>query len=190
MTLNSMNDLMVHQLRDLYSAERQVLLVWPQLAELASSHSLTIALEHHRDETVRHIARLDEIFELLDLSPRGVRCRGMEGLLVDALADANAQTDPALRDSSIVANCQRVEGYELAVYGTSRIFAESLELDRVVTLLEQTLAEEEAADAALAAIAESETSPAALAATRRALSPQVVGMIHPDYGGRNLRITV
>ncbi len=190
MTLNSMHDLMVHQLRDLYSAERQVLLVWPQLAELADSERLRIALEHHREETLRHIARLDEIFEVLGLSPRGVRCRGMEGLLVDALAEATAQPDAALRDASIVANCQRVEGYELAVYGTSRIFAESLDLERVVKLIEQTLGEEEAADAALAAIAESEVGPAALAATRRALSPQVVGMIHPEYGARNLRITV
>jgi ferritin-like metal-binding protein YciE len=192
MTLDTMHDLLIHQLRDLYSAERQILLVWPQLIERSSSHSLAKALSHHREDTVRQIIRLDEAFHILDASPTGVRCRGMEGLLVDALANAAEQSDPAIRDSGIIADAQRVEGYELAVYGTARIFAESLGYDRIVAMLEQTLAEEEAADMILAEIAEREVQPAAIVASSRAEIPAgVVGLIRPSNSGqRVLRITV
>ena len=192
MTLDTMHDLLIHQLRDLYSAERQILLVWPQLIERSTSHSLAKALAHHREDTVRQIIRLDEAFSILDASPMGVRCRGMEGLLVDALANASEQADPAIRDSGIIADCQRVEGYELAVYGTARIFAESLGYTGIVTMLEQTLAEEEAADMILSEIAEREVQPAAIVASSRAEIPSgVVGLIRPSVSGnRVLRITV
>ena len=167
MTLDTMNDLLVHQLRDLYSAERQILLVWPQLIQRTSSRRLALALEEHRGESVKQVARLLECFEMLDASPHGVRCRGMEGLLVECLAGLSEHSDPAVRDAGIIADAQRVEGYELAVYGTARIFAEALEMPQIVAMLERTLAEEEAADRKLSEIAATEVNPAALSAAVR-----------------------
>jgi ferritin-like metal-binding protein YciE len=167
MSLASMHDLLVHQLQDLHSAERQILLVWPQLIQRASSRNLALALEEHRAETVRQIARLDECFEILEASPHGARCRGMEGLLIECLANLTQHDDPAVRDAGLIADCQRVEGYELAVYSNARIFAESLEHAQIVVLLDRTIAEEEAADARLATLAEHEINPLALAAALR-----------------------
>lgn len=192
MTRDIMSDLLVHQLRDLYSAERQILLVWPQFVERSTSGSLVRALAAQRNEAVRHLARLEESFEILSLSPIGVRCRGMESLLVDALANAAEQVDPAQRDAGIIVDCQRVKGYELAVYGTARLFAESLGHQQIVSMLELTLAEEEHAEATLSAIAEREVNPAAhLAARLQPRPPEVVGIIQPSPSGRRvLRITV
>jgi ferritin-like metal-binding protein YciE len=189
MSLGSIHDLLIHQLRDLYSAERQILLVWPQLIDRSASQALRTALAGHRDETARHVVRLEEAFWLLETVPHGVRCRGMEGLLMEALSNASAQSDPALRDSGIISDCQRVEGYELAVYGTARIFAESLGHHRIVAMLERTLEEEEAIDAVLSGIAEREVGPAALrAASREARHPELVRSISAPR--RQLRITV
>lgn len=162
MSLASMHDLLVHQLQDLHSAERQILLVWPQLAQRSSSRNLALALEEHRTETVRQIARLHECFEMLEAHPHGGRCRGMEGLLVECLANLTRHKDPAVRDAGLVADCMRVEGYELAVYSNARIFAEALERPQIVVLLDRTIAEEEAADARLASLAEYEINPLAL----------------------------
>jgi ferritin-like metal-binding protein YciE len=167
MTLASMHDLLVHQLQDLHSAERQILLVWPQLIQRTSSRNLALALEEHRVETVRQIARLHECFEMLEATPHGTRCRGMEGLLVECLANLSAHQDPVVRDAGLIADCQRVEGYELAVYSNARIFAEALEHAQIVVLLDRTIAEEEAADARLASVAEHEVNPLALASALR-----------------------
>ncbi len=172
MSLGSMHDLLVHQLRDLHSAERQILLVWPQLIQRASSRNLALALEDHRAETVRQIARLHEAFEMLEASPIGVRSRGMEGLLVECLTNVAEHADPAVRDAGMIADCQRVEGYELAVYGNARIFADALEHHQIVHLLDRTIAEEEAADARLAEIAEHEVNPLALASAMREAAEQ------------------
>lgn len=189
MPLGSIHDLLIHQLRDLYSAERQIVLVWPQLMERSTSKALRNALAIHRDESMRHVVRLEEAFWILEAAPQGVRCRGMEAILVEALANAEGQSDPALRDSGIIADCQRVEGYELAVYGTARIFAESLGHARIVAMLERTLEEEEAIDAVLAGIAEREVGPAALrAASREARHPEL--RLAHSAPVRALRITV
>lgn len=166
-TLDSVNDLLLYQLRDLHSAERQILRVWPELVQQARSRNLALALEEHRTETVRQIARLHECAEMLGASPHGVRCRGMEGLMVECLANLASHRDPAVRDAGIIADCQRVEGYELAVYGNARIFARALGLAQVVALLDRTIAEEEATDARLAAIAEHEVNPRAVASAIR-----------------------
>jgi ferritin-like metal-binding protein YciE len=136
------------------------------------------------------VVRLEEAFWLLEASPQGVRCRGMEAILVEALANAADQSDPALRDSGIIADCQRVEGYELAVYGTARIFAESLGHARIVAMLERTLDEEESIDAVLSGIAEREVGPAALRAARRAARRPSLALSTDDLTRRRLRITV
>jgi ferritin-like metal-binding protein YciE len=167
MSLDSVHDLLLHQLRDLHCAERQVLRVWPELILHAHSRNLALVLEEHRTETVRQIARLHECAEILGASPHGVRCRGMESLMVECLASLAGHRDPAVRDAGIIADCQRITGYQLAVYGNARIFAEALELDHVVRLLDRTIAEEEVTDARLTAIAEHEVNPRAIASAIR-----------------------
>lgn len=187
MSLASMHDLLVHQLQDLHSAERQILLTWPQLIQRAASRNLALALEEHRAETVRHIARLHECFEMLEATPHGMRCRGMEGLLVECLANLTEHRDPAVRDAGMIADCQRVEGYELAVYGNARIFAEALDHAQIVVLLDRTIAEEEAADARLAVIAEYEVNPLALASALRRDHDDEEGVAIPISRARQWR---
>ncbi len=167
MSVDSMTGLLLHQLGDLHASERQILLVWPTLVRRASSRSLKLALEEHRIDTERHLARLHEIFEVLDSRPFGNRCRGMDAVLVECFANLAEHADGAIRDAGLIADCRRVEAYEIAVYGTARVLAQALGHDHVVTLLDRTLAEEEAADQRLAEIATGEVYPAAVAAAIR-----------------------
>lgn len=191
MSISTMHDLLIHQLRDLYSAERQILLVLPQLTERCTSRALADALTHHRVETALHVVRLEEALRSLAALPHGVRCRGMELILLDALTNAREQHDPALRDAGIIVDCQRTAGYALAVYATARVFAESLGHAQVAEVLQRTLDEVEASDAALAAIAQFEVRPALIASALRAPPPEVVGSIIPaPTGPRLVRITV
>lgn len=168
MSLDTMQDLLVHQLRELYSAERQILRAWPVLAARSSARSLRLSLQLHRDDTTRHVVRLEQALELLGAEPLGQHCVGMERLLAEALKNAEEQADPALRDALILGDCQRVEGYEMAVYSSARVFAESLGFSEIVTLLERTLTEEEVADAILTEIERREVRPAALRAQHSA----------------------
>lgn len=167
MSVDSMTGLLLHQLGDLHASERQILVVWPQLVRRASSRSLKIALEGHRLETERHLARLHEAFEMLGTRVFGTRCRGMDAVLVECLANLAEHADGAIRDAGLIADCRRVEAYEMAVYGTARVLAEALGHTQIVSLIERTLFEEEEADRRLAAIADLEVHPAAVAAAVR-----------------------
>jgi ferritin-like metal-binding protein YciE len=163
MAFDSMRDLLEHQLRDIYSAERQILRAMPLVIAAAVNRRLAAALEQHRLETEKQVVRLEACFSHLGTSPRGVLCRGMEGLLEEMLADVMEEGRVEVRDAGIIADCQRVEQHELAMYGNARIFAHGLGEHQIVKLLDRTVMEEEAADAALADIAEQEVNPAALA---------------------------
>jgi ferritin-like metal-binding protein YciE len=192
MTLDTTQDLLVYQLRELYSAERQIVRAWPVLASCSTSRSLRLALQLHRDDSTRHVVRLEQALELLDAEPLGVHCVGMERLLTEALTNAGEEHDPATRDALILGDCQRVEGYEMAVYSSARVFAESLGLSQVVALLERTLTEEEVADAILSQIERAEVRPASLM-TRRLqpdLAEGVIGTIATPSMGQRLRATV
>jgi ferritin-like metal-binding protein YciE len=187
-----MQDLLVYQLRDLYSAERQILRAWPVLATCSTARSLRLALQLHRDDTTRHVVRLEQALELLGAEPTGMHCTGMERLLAEALTNAGEESDPALRDALILGDCQRVEGYELAVYSSARVFAETLGHSEIVTLLERTLTEEEVADAILTEIERREVRPASLRARQlRPVAPAgVVGEICAPHVGQRLLVTV
>ncbi len=184
----TVHDLLLHQLRDLHSAERQILRVWPELIGHARSRNLALTLEEHRTDTVRHIARLHECTEMLDALPHGERCRGMEILMVECLTHLAQERDPAVRDAAMIADCQRVEGYELAVYGNARIFALGLGLHHMVALLDRTIAEEEAIDARLAAIAEHEVNPRAVASAIRNANETVAIPISRARQQRGLQV--
>ncbi|HET9065554.1 MAG TPA: DUF892 family protein [Gemmatimonadales bacterium] len=162
MPFSSLQQLLTSQLRDLYSAERQVLLIWPQLAQQVRSSALREAIESHRAETGRQLARLIEILDSLNQAATGLRSRGMEGLLVELLTQLAAGNPSPVRDAAILAGCQRVESYEMAGYSSTISIARALDLPLAVRLLSATLSEEEAARRRLEMIATAEIHPAAI----------------------------
>jgi len=164
MSIATMHDLFLHELRDLYNAEGQVLKALPKLAGKASNRSLVAALAKHLKETEQHEARLEQCFELLDVPSRGKRCYGMEGLLREATEQSEDAENEEVRDAAIIGACQKVEHYEISSYGTARAFAEKLGLSDIATLLTDTLDEEAAANERLTDIAESEVNVQALEA--------------------------
>ncbi len=162
MSFSSLQQLLTNQLRDLYSAERQVLLIWPQFVQQVRSSSLREAMESHRAETGRQLARLIEVLDSLNQSATGLRSRGMEGLLVELLTQLATGNPSPVRDAAILAGCQRVESYEMAGYSSAISIARALDLPQAVQLLSATLVEEEAARRRLEMIATAEIHPAAI----------------------------
>lgn len=153
MQLQTLHDLFVEQLRDLYSAETQLLQALPEMAGAASDDELGKAFAHHLEETRDHVSRLEEIFGQLGTSAAGETCQGMQGLLREGREFLTIQGDPALRDAALIAAAQRVEHYEIAAYGTARTLADQLDLAEAKDLLDQILDEEANADKLLTKIA-------------------------------------
>ena len=147
--IESLRDLYVDHLKDLYSAENQITKALPKVIKNVTSPELKKALENHLKETMKQVDRIEQIFSSLDGSPRGKKCVGMEGVLEEG-KEAMAEKMPAdLMDAALIGGCQKVEHYEISAYGTVRAFAELLGEDEAVDLLGQTLEEEKAADAKL-----------------------------------------
>jgi ferritin-like metal-binding protein YciE len=154
MKIDSLEKLYVHELKDLYSAENQILDALDDLIKAASDRDLRTALTSHRKETEQHVSRITRLFENLDFEPGGHKCKGIEGLLNEA-SDALKETEgDAVRNAAIIAGCQRVEHYEMAAYGVARAFAAKLGRHDDVKVLTQTMEEEGAADRTLTQIAE------------------------------------
>ncbi len=187
MSFSSLQQLLTNQLRDLYSAERQVLLIWPQFAQQVRSSSLREAMESHRAEAGRQLARLIEVLDILNQSATGLRSRGMEGLLVELLTQLATGNPSPVRDAAILAGCQRVESYEVAGYGSAISIARALDLPQAVGLLSATLAEEEAAGRRLEMIATAEIYPAAVAYASVVRTPVLEAEAIPITSARSLR---
>jgi len=153
MKMKTLSDLLIHELKDLYSAEKQLTKALPKLVKAATNENLKQALEDHLDETERQVERLDEIFGQLDASPRGPKCAAMEGLVEEGKKILEEEMDDDVRDAAIIAAAQRVEHYEIAGYGCARTFAQQLGHDKVAAMLQETLDEEKAADEKLTEIA-------------------------------------
>jgi len=153
MELQSLNDVLVHELKDLHSAETQLLDALPKMAQAASNGELRQAFEHHLDETRDHVSRLEEIFGQIGTSAGGETCEGMEGLIKEGEETISTDGDPAAKDAALIAAAQRVEHYEIAAYGTARTLADQLGIDDAKELLDQTLDEESSADKLLTKIA-------------------------------------
>jgi ferritin-like metal-binding protein YciE len=151
--LQTLNDLFVEQLQDLYSAEMQLVEALPKMASAASHDELRQAFEHHLEETRGHVERLREVFGRLGRTPGGETCQAMKGLIAEGEEVVQAQGDPAVKDAALIAAAQRVEHYEIAGYGTVRTFADQLDLGDAKDLLDQTLDEESSADKLLTKIA-------------------------------------
>lgn len=157
----TLNDLFVHQIKDLYDAEHRLTYAIPKMAEAAHSADLKSAFELHLTETKRQIERLDKVFELIEAKPERVTCDAMKGLVSEGDDVIDASGDPAVIDAALIAAAQRVEHYEMAGYGTARTLANHLGLHQVAGLLQQTLEEEANADDKLTRIAESSVNVAA-----------------------------
>lgn len=155
MELESLRALYVDELKDLYSAEGQILKALPRMVKAASSRDLKRALTEHERVTRKQVKRLERIFKDLDESPRGKKCRGMEGLLEEGKELISEKPEPDVLDAGLISKAQHVEHYEIAGYGTVRAWAEQLGLDQHVELLQETLDEEGEADKRLSQLAES-----------------------------------
>jgi ferritin-like metal-binding protein YciE len=154
MKLNSLRDLLVEELRDLYSAENQILKALPKMAKAASSPELQSGFQEHLEQTRGHVERLDRIFEMLDAKSRGKKCKAMEGLLEEGKEIMGEDGEPPVMDAALIGAAQRVEHYEIAGYGCARTYARILGEDEIADLLQQTLDEEAETDRKLTDIAE------------------------------------
>ncbi len=155
MALETLHDLYVDELRDLYNAENQLLTALPKMATAASAPELAAAFNEHLTETKIHIERLETVFKELDTSPKGKKCKAMEGLLAEGKDLLAEDADPSVMDAALIAMAQRVEHYEMAGYGCVRTFARLLGEDEAADLLQATLDEEGAVDKKLTQLAES-----------------------------------
>jgi ferritin-like metal-binding protein YciE len=159
--LDSLRDLMVEELRDLYSAETQLLDALPKMAEAASSNQLKSAFSHHLEETRQHVSRLERIFQQIGEKSSGETCEAMKGLIKEGEILVKAEGEPDVRDAGLIGAAQRVEHYEIAGYGTARSLARRLGEGQIAETLQQTLNEEAEADKKLTSIAESQVNIAA-----------------------------
>ncbi len=153
MKLESLNDLYLAELKDLYSAEDQIIDALPKIIDKVHSPGLRQALESHLEETRGHVSRLEQVFEMSGQPAKKQKCKGMAGLLDEGDELIGTDAAPAVRDAAIIAACQRVEHYEIAAYGTVRTYADQLGLTRAASVLQQTLDEESAADEKLTSLA-------------------------------------
>jgi ferritin-like metal-binding protein YciE len=153
--INSLHDLYVEQLRDLYDAETQLIKALPKMAEASTSDELRRGFEEHLEQTKGHTQRLETIFENLGQKPKGKKCKGMEGLVKEGSETLEEDIeDEDVKDAAIIAAAQRVEHYEIAAYGTVKTFANLLGEREAESLLEQTLQEEKETDTKLTELAE------------------------------------
>lgn len=154
MRLKSLEELYIDELKDLYSVEKQILRALPKMAKAATAPDLKAAFEEHEKMTQEQKKRLETIFEKMERSPRGKKCKGMEGILEEGEELMEEEAEPEVLDAGLIAAAQRVEHYEMAGYGTARTYARLLGHTDAEKLLQKTLDEEMETDEKLTALAE------------------------------------
>ena len=154
MELNTLRDLYIDELKDLWSAEKQLVKALPKMAKAANDPELSKAFTTHLRQTERQVQRLEQIFEEIGESPRGKKCVGMEGLIEEGSELIKEKPDAEVLDAGLISKAQHVEHYEMAGYGTVRTYAQLLGYDRQAQLLQETLDEEGEADKLLTRLAE------------------------------------
>jgi ferritin-like metal-binding protein YciE len=152
--ITTLEDAYIEQLRDLYSAETQLVKALPKMAKAANSEELRNGFLEHLEQTKEHVTRLEQIFEELDEKPTGKKCAAMAGLVEEGSETIHEDASPAVKDSLLIAAAQRVEHYEIAGYGTVKTFATLLGHEEAAELLEETLNEETETDEKLTEAAE------------------------------------
>lgn len=161
MTLDTLDKVLLMQLRDLYSAERQLIAALPKLADAAGSRDLKNAFRAHLKETKAQATRLEQIFKMLKEDPGNEQCEAMRGLIAEGSEIMELQGEPSVKDAALIAAAQRVEHYEIAGYGCARAFARRLGRKEIEKLLQATIEEEGNADKTLTKIADAYEPPAA-----------------------------
>ncbi len=160
--IKDLKTLMVHELKDLYSAETQIIKALPKLAKAAHHAELKAAFETHHEESKLQLQRLEKIFQAVEYSPGGHHCKGMEGLLLEGNDMIEEDAPEEVKDAGLITSAQRVEHYEIAGYGCARTFARLLGMDDIADILQETLDEEIATDQKLTMLAESMINEAAI----------------------------
>jgi ferritin-like metal-binding protein YciE len=153
--MQTLEDMYMDLLKDLYSAEKQLVKALPKMAKAADASDLQKAFQDHLRQTEGHVERIERIFSELGGSPRGKKCVGMEGLIAEGSELMKEDAEPEVLDAGLIAAAQKVEHYEIAGYGTARTWAERIGHENAARLLQQTLDEESAANEKLTQIAES-----------------------------------
>lgn len=154
MKLDSLHNLFVHELKDLHSAESQLVEALPKMVDAASSSELKQAFSHHLEQTRQHVSRLEQIFDQIGEKANGETCEAMKGLIKEGDKLLKEDGESTVKDAALIAAAQRVEHYEIAAYGSARTYAELLKMDKAKDLLQATLNEEGDADRKLTRIAE------------------------------------
>lgn len=185
MELESLHELYLEKLRDLYSAEQQILKALPKVRKKVTHEELQEAMDTHLAQTEQQLQRLDRIFEELGESPKGKHCKGMEGLLAEASELMGEDAEPDVMDAGLIAAAQAVEHYEMAGYGSARTYAELLGFDDHSELLQQTLNEEEETDRILTEIAMTSVNIEAMGEEGGADEEEAVAKPTARSGGRS-----
>jgi ferritin-like metal-binding protein YciE len=159
--LKSIRDLYVEELQDLYDAEHQITAALPKLSQAAHAPELKKAFDEHLKQTEGQIGRLEQIFQQLDTSPKGKKCKGVAGLITEGQEFLKEEAEAEVKDAGLIAAAQKVEHYEISGYGTVRTYAQLLGETDAVTLLQATLDEEGATDKKLTSLAERKINKAA-----------------------------
>jgi ferritin-like metal-binding protein YciE len=153
--LTSLDDLLVHELQDIYHAEGQIIKALPKMVKAASHPELQAAFEEHLEQTEGQVERLDQAFKLLGVPAKGQKCEGMAGLIEEGKKMMEEDAEPSVMDAALIAAAQKIEHYEIASYGCLCTYAEMLGYEQVHDLLGQNMEEEELTDEKLSALAES-----------------------------------
>ncbi len=161
MKMESLDELLAEELKDIYSAEKQLLRALPKMAKKASSPELKRALQEHTEMTQRQVERLEDVFEALGKPAKAKTCKAMQGLIEEASEIMDEDASPAVLDAGIIAAAQKVEHYEIASYGTVRTWARLCGQEEAAGLLQETLDEESQTDERLTELAESLVNPKA-----------------------------
>ena len=154
MAVKSIEELFIHELSDIYSAEKQLTKALPRLARAAEAPELVAAFELHLEETQGQIERIDQVVEVLDIKLKRIKCAAMEGLVEEGKEVIDSIKAGALRDAALIGGAQKVEHYEIAAYGTLCALAKQLGYTEALALLKETLAEEKSTDEKLTLLAE------------------------------------
>jgi ferritin-like metal-binding protein YciE len=153
--LKSLDDLLVHELQDIYNAEGQILKALPKMIKAANHPELRAAFEEHLGQTEDQVERLEQVFKLLGMPAKGKKCDGMAGVIEEGRKMMEENAEPAVMDAALIGAAQKVEHYEIASYGCVCTYAEMLGYEQVHDLLGQNLEEEETTDEKLSVLAES-----------------------------------
>lgn len=154
MKKDNLKDLFINELKDMYSAEQQIVQGLPDVIKAAQLPELKEALKNHLEETEHQVERLEEIFSTLGIEGGGETCEAMEGLIQECVEAINEHPKSPVRDAAIISKCQRIEHYEISAYGTLRTLAKELKMNEAVDLIKESLDEEANADKKLTKIAE------------------------------------